>query len=175
MSAAQQYLQRSTRYVFQTGDQTLMRFADMDTRGVKHSAAIRNLSETGLAFTFSSETEYAAMPDEGEVLKIEFAIPGRKMIACFATVVRIEMKNEWDPEWGDRGYFIVGLQFRNLPTLHLRAIQLGLRGRVDREPEFDWSADRRRHTIAFSLAAVAMPFAMFVMATPMYAWIHWLM
>ncbi len=171
MSAAQRYEKRSARYVFRTSDQTLMRFADMDARGVSHHATVRDLSETGLAFTFGREEKPTSFPDEGDLLKIEFNVPGRKSIACFATVVRVEHVNDWDPDWGDRGFTKVALHFRNLPTLHLRTIQLGLKGKVGKELDFDWSQERRRHAFAFAAMTLALALVLFAMATPLSAWI----
>ncbi|MEK7355987.1 MAG: PilZ domain-containing protein, partial [Bdellovibrionota bacterium] len=106
MSAARHYFSRSPRYVFGPEEESQLRFAGMNTRGVIHRAAIRDLSESGIAFALG-QTE---APEEGELLKIEFPVPGRPSIACFATVVRVEARSDWDPEWGDRGHTLIGLQ-----------------------------------------------------------------
>ena len=154
--SARHYIQRQARYVFQTGDSTLVRFAAMETKGITSRAVIRDLSESGVSFTLPlDETD---LPDEGAPLKIEFPIPGRDKIACFATVTRVEQRSEWVPEWGDRGYHLIALKFRHLPTLHLRAIQQGLNGRVDEEQTFH--EIKRAHAFAFAAISVALVICM---------------
>lgn len=163
--AARQYLQRPPRYVFQAGDSSLVRFAPMETRGISARAIIRDLSESGLSFTLPITEPLESLPDEGAPLKVEFPIPGRDQIACFATVMRVEQRSEWVPEWGHRGYHLVALQFRHLPTLHLRAIQHGLQGRVDEESDF--KTLKRPHLLAFTALCGALAVAMLAMAAPL--------
>ena len=101
MSIAHRYFTRAPRYVFQSEDGTLVRFAPMQTKGLISRAVIRDLSETGLSFTLPITEDVVSLPDEGSAIKIEFPIPGSpKGIACFATVVRVEKRTEWMPEWG---------------------------------------------------------------------------
>lgn len=166
MSTARHYFPRSPRYVFGDSDDGVVRFAGMNTRGVIHRAAIRDLSESGLAFALG-ETD---PPEEGELLKIEFPIPGRKNIACFATVIRVEERTEWDPEWGDRGHTLVGLQFRNLPSLHFRALRKGLEGRVTPE-NFDWQRTRRTHALAFTGLSIALLASAWAMTQSPQTWL----
>lgn len=166
MSAARHYFSRSPRYVFGSEDESALRYAGMNTRGIIRRAAIRDLSESGLAFAIG-ETQ---APEEGELLKIEFPIPGRKTIACFATVVRVDKRSEWDPEWGDRGHTLIGLQFRNLPTLHFRAIQRGLEGRVTNE-NFDWQKTRRTHALAFTGLSIALALGAWAMTHSPQTWL----
>jgi hypothetical protein len=166
MSTARHYFTRSPRYVFDHSDESVVRFAGMHTRGIIHRAAIRDLSESGLAFAIG-ETQ---PPEEGELLKIEFPIPGRKNIACFATVIRVEKRSDWDPEWGDRGHTLIGLQFRNLPTAHFRALQKGLDGRVAHE-NFDWQTSRRTHAFAFAGLSLALALGAWAMTQPPQAWL----
>lgn len=81
--------------------------------------------------------------------------------------MRVEQRTEWVPEWGDRGFHLIALQFRHLPTLHLRAIQNGLRGRVHDEHEVSFQSLRRAHAIAFTGLCVALVVSMFAMTTPL--------
>lgn len=96
-----------------------MRYAGMETRGISLKAQILNLSTTGLAFIVDSKHA----PSIGEMLKLEFSLPGGRQIAWFATVVRLERKNEWSPEFGRREYTLVGLRFRQLPAPFEKAIR----------------------------------------------------
>lgn len=168
MSAAHTYTQRSPRYVFQAQDGTLVRFAAMQTKGIASRAVIRDLSESGLSFTVPiTET---SLPDEGFPLKVEFPVPGRGTIACFATVTRVEQREEWVPEWGSRGYHLIALQFRHLPTPHLRAIQKGLQGRVSDEREINLDSVRRSHSIAFIGMGLALTFCFQAMLMTAHQW-----
>ncbi len=161
MGAARSFVQRPSRYIFQAGDSSLVRFAEMETRGISSRAVIRDLSETGLSFTLPISEPVHTLPEEGSPLKVEFPIPGRDQIACFATVMRVEQRSEWVPEWGDRGFHLIALQFRHLPSMHLRAIQHGLQGRVEVEPTFQ--EIKRAHALAFAGLCVALVATMFAM------------
>jgi len=110
-----------------------MRFAGMETRGSSVATQVQDLSETGLSFTIHGELT----PNEGDMLKVEFTVPGRNQIACFATVVRVEERTEWDPTLGDLSYNIVAIQFRNLPAAHHRALRVGLRERTNNNEEME--------------------------------------
>lgn len=167
MSAARHFIPRPPRYVFQASDSSLVRFAAMETRGLSAKAVIRDLSESGLSFTLPITEHVDTLPEEGAPLKVEFPIPGRTQIACFATVTRVEQRTEWVPEWGDRGYHLIALQFRHLPTLHLRAIKSGLEGRGNEEPELDFRTMKRAHGFAFAGLSVALVVCLFAMATPL--------
>jgi hypothetical protein len=172
MSAARNFVQRPSRYIFQTSDSSLVRFAPMETRGISARAIIRDLSESGLSFTLPITEAIETLPEEGAPLKVEFPIPGRDQIACFATVMRVEQRTEWVPEWGDRGFHLIALQFRHLPTLHLRAIKTGLQGRVEDEVELSFSSIRRSHAIAFGGISLALIVTMFAMTAPLELFSH---
>jgi hypothetical protein len=172
MSAARHFVQRPPRYIFQAGDSSLVRFAPMETRGISAKAVIRDLSESGLSFTLPITEHVDTLPEEGAPLKVEFPVPGRPQIACFATVTRVEQRSEWVPEWGDRGYHLIALQFRHLPTLHLRAIKNGLEGRVDHEPEFNFQTMKRTHGFAFAGMSLALILCITAMTTSLSQWIQ---
>jgi hypothetical protein len=172
MSAARKFIARPARYIFQASESHLIRFAPMETRGISAKAVIRDLSESGLSFTLPISEPIDMLPDEGEPLKVEFPIPGRAQIACFATVTRVEQRTEWIPEWGDRGYHLIALQFRHLPTLHLRAIQNGLQGRTSEDPELNFQTLKRTHAFAFAGMSIALTMCMFAMATPITTWVQ---
>lgn len=172
MSAAQRYHVRAPRYVLSTEDHRLMRFAAMETRGVSVTTELRNLSESGLAFTLPANEPH---PDEGDMLKIEFTVPGHKQIACFATVVRVEESSEWDPNLGFQGQKIIGLQFRNLPEPFRRALRTNLEGRATSEETTEGASElnalRAKHFRAFAISSVAMLASLYLLAIPMTSWL----
>ena len=83
--------------------------------------------------------------------------------------MRVEQREEWVPEWGNRGYHLIALQFRHLPTLHLRAIKNGLQGRTQNENETSFQSIRRAHAFAFTGICIALVIVMFAMTTSLGA------
>lgn len=132
MSSAARYHPRAPRYVFRPEDESLMRFAGMDTRGITLKARMHDLSTTGLSIIVNSNQA----PEIGQMLKIEFGLPGSRQVAWFATVVRIERKSEWSPDFGHREYTLVGLRFRQLPSAFTKAIKKSIERKVE-DDEFN--------------------------------------
>lgn len=117
------WIPRAPRYELTLRDERRLRFADLRTRNEATYAILRNISESGIAFTTSGQDK----PDEGDVIKIEFVIPDEKQIACFATVTRVDPGENPDAEWGNQPYHVVALQFRNLPDRARYLITRGIR------------------------------------------------
>ena len=159
MSVAYRYFTRSPRYVLQTFDETLLRFASLQTRGQSSSTKVLNLSETGLAFEIHPDDA----PSEGDVLKVEFDVPHQSRIACFATVTRIEP--------GEL-FHLVGLQFRNLPKAYRRLLAQGLKDCVNTELVVDWQNFRRKQLATFAGVSVATLALLFLMTVPTESWIR---
>ena len=168
MSSAARYYQRSPRYIFRPSDKSLMRFAGMENRGQAAEANVHDLSATGLSFLVDG----AVAPMEGDLLKIEFGIPGRKQIAWFATVVRVENRNEWNPETGDRSRILVAIRFRQLPVPFRKAIQKSVTGRIS-ENEEEAAIDLRTQTeplAAFCVFSLALLGAFLLMVQTLPTW-----
>lgn len=120
---------RAPRYVLGPGDNQVVRFSFIDTKGPKATlqTSMVNLSETGLAFLIDP----ILAPELGETIKIEIPIPGSEQIAWFAQVVRIEMyeARQWwffKTDQPDQARVLVGLRFEELPFGHQKAIRKGL-------------------------------------------------
>jgi hypothetical protein len=156
LSSAQRYYLRAPRYVLKSAELRNMRFATMETRGLSTATEVMNLSESGLAF----QLETGRPPEEGDILKVEFPIPGETQIACFATVVRVDEFTDWDPKIGERRFNVVGLKFRHLPDGHRRILRRGLDGRAASENETsaslsDHKGSRTPSRLASRAAALA--------------------
>jgi hypothetical protein len=174
-SGAQAYLARSERYIYRPQDSSIVRFAEMGTKGIASRAVIRDLSDTGLAFMIERSSDDFTL-DSGDMLKIEFTVPGRRQIACFTTVMRVEERSEWDAEWGQKGFLLIALQFRQLPQAHLRAIREGLKNQSSGSSSMNSvmeivspypSAQTNRHSahaVAFIGWSAALAFALYAMA-----------
>jgi hypothetical protein len=171
MSSAARYMPRAPRYVFRPEDERLMRFAEMDTRGSTSRARVHDLSTTGLSFICDGD----AVPFEGDMLKVEFGLPGSKQIAWFATVMRIESRREWDPELGDRIYTLIALKFRELPPAFYRAIEKSV-GNYDQagkshEDQAVFTSPKAEGLATLAFLSFAVVACMALMALPPEIWL----
>jgi len=169
MSAASRYYPRAPRYVFRPQDQRLMRFKGMDVNASASRALTRDLSESGLSFIVDS----GEAPFEGEILKIEFTPPGRRQIAWFALVARVESKIDWDPISGYHNQTVVGLRFRQLSPALTRELQKSLEGRVAfaEKPEYDPRAASRAEIALLTALAFGTLASFVVMTLPPVMWL----
>lgn len=120
------FIPRAPRYVLRPSDEKFLRYAHHDERNRSFTTQIINLSETGIAFLVERESA----PALGDVIKIEFPIPGGEQVAWFARVVRME---EFAPEeWGlnprrlSGDEVMVGIHFLDMPEGHRQSIRKGL-------------------------------------------------
>lgn len=178
MSSAARYHPRAPRYVFRASDHCLMRYAGMDTKGRSSRASIRDLSASGLSFVMSP----GHAPTEGDVLKVEFALPfGQgassslpKQVAWFATVVRVESRLEWQPERGEQIATIIALRFRQLPRRITQAIHRSLHGQTSEangETDLEVSNSSAADQAIFWTLAIVLILAMVLMALPAAVWL----
>lgn len=79
---------------------------------------LANISASGALVEVRETTARARFLDEGEMIKIELAVPERGRFAFFATVARLDPSQKSDDLWE------LGLVFRNVPS--------GLREALDR-------------------------------------------
>jgi hypothetical protein len=85
-SSLAKYHARSPRYVLQPEDNTLIRVAGPKQTPWEETTDIRNISLTGLVFTAANDL----CPSIGEILKIEYSVPGGQKLAGYAMVTRLE-------------------------------------------------------------------------------------
>lgn len=119
---------RAPRYVLRPEDAQLLFFAHSgQPSGSKYPTKILNVSETGIAFLVYKSTA----PQIGDLIKIEFPVPGAEQIAWWARVVRMEEYSS-SPWWRDSDEapssteILVGVNFEHLPLGHRKEIQEGL-------------------------------------------------
>jgi hypothetical protein len=142
----------------QASDKRQLRFAALGDRGTSTFANLRNLSETGLSFT----VDVADAPEEGDVIKAEFTVPGQKQFACFALVTRVELETGSDPEWGDRSRANVAVHFHDLSPAAVRLIQKGLDGKAAQHEDsgdimlMQERAETRRRQALLAASVVAL-------------------
>jgi hypothetical protein len=85
-STLPKYHPRSPRYILQPQDNTLIRVAGPQQVPWEEGTDIKNISLTGLVFTAAADL----CPDIGELMKIEYDVPGSKRMAVYAMVTRLE-------------------------------------------------------------------------------------
>lgn len=108
------YHARSPRYFLNTEDDCLVRVAGPRQVPWEEGTEIRNVSLTGLAFTAPEDL----CPLLGEVIRIQFSVPGGKQMACHAIVTRLEEDRD--------GVMQVGVHFYRLDMSHRIMLAQGL-------------------------------------------------
>lgn len=111
MSAAKTIIPRIPRYNLFTEDDGRVRIAE----GARYDGPIiegrlANLSATGALIELRDSNARLRFLDEGEMIKIELAVPARGRFAFYATVIRLEPSVETPDVWE------LALLFRNLPS-----------------------------------------------------------
>lgn len=126
------YHGRSPRYILNTLDDSLIRVAGPRQMPWEEGTDIKNISLTGLAFTAPSDL----CPLLGEVIKIQFEVPGADPMACYAVVTRI------DPLKAQK--MLVGVHFYKLEMAQRIALAQGLSLKLKAQLDQENVADRSR-------------------------------
>ncbi len=88
------YHARSPRYILDTTENNLVRFSGAQRVSWEEKTLLKNISLTGLSFMAPQDLS----PQLGEIIKIQFEVPGSTMMACYAVVTRIELISEFENE-----------------------------------------------------------------------------
>ncbi|MBC7456708.1 MAG: PilZ domain-containing protein, partial [Bdellovibrionaceae bacterium] len=104
------YHARAPRYVLDTIDNNLIRLSGAERRSWEESTEIKDISLTGVSFTAPSDLS----PQLGEMIKIQFSVPGSEQMACHAVVIRIEKLTPYENLIGVHFYKLERLQRLNL-------------------------------------------------------------
>ena len=105
---------RSPRYILNTEDDSLVRVAGPRQVPWEEGTEIKNVSLTGLAFTAPEDL----CPILGEIIKIQFLVPGARQMASHAIVTRLDVQNN--------ATILVGLHFYKMEMGHRVALAQGL-------------------------------------------------
>ena len=92
MTQLAKYHGRAPRYVLNTEDNNLIRYSGSERWSWEEKTEIRNVSLTGLSFIAPADLS----PIIGEIIKIQFVIPGSKQMACYAIVIRIDSDSNFE-------------------------------------------------------------------------------
>lgn len=110
MTQLAKYHGRAPRYVLNTEDNNLIRYSGSERWTWEEKTEIRNVSLTGLSFVAPSDLS----PMIGEIIKIQFVIPGSKQMACYAIVIRIDADSDFENSIAVHFYKLDRLQRINL-------------------------------------------------------------
>jgi hypothetical protein len=104
------YHARAPRYILDTEDNSLIRLSGAEQLAWEENTELRDVSLTGLSFTAPQDLS----PQIGEVIKIQFSVPGSQQMACFAVVIRIEKLDSFENQIGVHFYKLDRTQRLNI-------------------------------------------------------------
>lgn len=125
------YHARSPRYILDTQDNSLIRFSGAERLPWEEKTELRNVSLTGLSFVCASDLS----PQLGEIIKIQFAVPGAESMACYAIVIRISAEGPHANE--------VAVHFYKLDRIQRINLVQGLANKMDTK-KFNLDGDNER-------------------------------
>ncbi len=117
------YHARAPRYILDTEDNHLIRLSGAERRPWEENTEIRDISLTGLSFTASSDLS----PQLGEIIKIQFSVPGSEQMACYAVVIRIDAIGEFEN--------LIGVHFYKLDRVQRLNLVQGLAHKIQKRNE----------------------------------------
>lgn len=160
---ARKWFSRAPRYVLRPEDNQFIRFANQRNR-VGAGIEILNISKTGMAFT----VHRSQSPRIGEVVMVEFEVPGENQMACYARVVRLEEASTKSVS--------VGVHFINLQRGQIRNLSSGLRKKFDEleaqqnriqfRRKLNWLKENIRLGILYIACILALVFVFYYLTQP---------
>ncbi len=117
------YHARAPRYILNTDDNHLIRLSGAERRSWEENTEIKDISLTGLSFTASADLS----PQLGEIIKIQFSVPGSEQMACYAVVIRIDSITEYEN--------IVGVHFYKLDRVQRLNLVQGLAHKIQKSTD----------------------------------------
>ena len=115
------YHARAPRYILNTQDESLIRLSGAEQLSWEENTELRDVSLTGLSFTAPQDLS----PQIGEVIKIQFSVPGSQQMACYAVVIRIEKLGLLDN--------LIGVHFYKLDRTQRLNIVQGLSPKIKKQ------------------------------------------
>lgn len=115
------YHARAPRYILNTEDNSLVRLSGAEQFSWEEKTELRDVSLTGLSFLAQQDLS----PQIGEVIKIQFSVPGSQQMACYAVVIRIEKINQFDN--------LIGVHFYKLDRTQRLNLVHGLADKVQKK------------------------------------------
>lgn len=150
MTNLAQYVARSPRYILQPHDNTLIRVAGPHQVPWEEGTSIQNVSLSGLAFTAPADL----CPIIGEIIKIQFEVPGREQMACLAMVIRLQKIQN--------SQMLVAVKFVKVEMPQRLLIAQSLASKLKEQIESEeassrelwWQSKKTRSVMAFAFACL---------------------
>lgn len=155
------YHARSPRYFLNTEDDCLVRVAGPRQVPWEEGTEIRNVSLTGLAFTAPEDL----CPLLGEVIRIQFSVPGGKQMACHAIVTRLEEDHA--------GVMQVGVHFYRLDMSHRIMLAQGLSRKFREQMSRRGALPQKKTGVALAAASLGLVSALWLWSTLMLMLLLW--
>jgi len=156
------YHARSPRYTLNTQDNSLVRFSGAERFSWEEKTELMNVSLTGLSFTAPQDLS----PQIGEIIKIQFEVPGAEMMACYAIVTRVAEYNSFENE--------IAVHFYKLDRIQRINLVQGLAQKIDlNQKKKQKNFDDRKATSSNSTTAKNQDHAlyMFLMLASILGWL----
>ena len=151
------YHARAPRYILNTEDNSLIRLSGAEQLSWEEKTELRDVSLTGLSFLAPQDLS----PQIGEVIKIQFSVPGSEQMACYAVVIRIEKINQFDN--------LIGVHFYKLDrTQRLNLVQ-GLSDKV--QAKDSGGIQQRKITNVISIVGLVLTLACWLFLMKIYFFI----
>lgn len=120
-------LDRAPRYVLDAADGKIVRVAPRNRRKNQiYHLEIVDVSETGMSFIVN----WNYLPQIGEILKVEFPVPGEenppRKVAWFAKVIRLEGQGERPDSMRHFSGIKIAVEFIDMPPGHIKTLKTGL-------------------------------------------------
>lgn len=147
------YHARAPRYILNTQDNSLIRLSGAEQLSWEEKTELRDVSLTGLSFVAPQDLS----PQIGEVIKIQFSVPGSEQMACYAVVIRIEKINQFDN--------MVGVHFYKLDRTQRLNLVHGLAEKIQRD---DPTLRQKKITHAISITGLILTLACWLFLMKIY-------
>lgn len=132
MTSLARYHSRSPRYILDASDNHLIRLSGADRLAWEESTTLKNVSLTGLSFSAPRDLS----PQLGEIIKIQFQVPGSQMMACYGLVIRIETSNDFENDIAIHFYKLDRIQRVNLVQGLAQKITTEIRPKSNKPPSY---------------------------------------
>lgn len=157
-SSLAKYHARQPRYILQPHDNTFIRVAGPKQLPWEEGTEIRNISLSGLSFMAPSDL----CPIVGEVIKIQFEVPGKTQMACHGLVTRLEPVGHHS--------MLVGIQFIKMEMPQRLALLQGLAQKLKDQQSRNEKQTQSNYTRQLMLSLVYMWPQWLVMGSAFAAW-----
>lgn len=147
------YHARAPRYILDTDDNSLIRLSGATEHSWEEKTELRDLSLTGLSFVAPQDLS----PQIGEVIKIQFSVPGSDQMACYGVVIRLEKINQFDN--------MVGIHFYKLDRLQRVNLVQGLTSKIHNN---NVTARQKRLTHTISIVGLVLTLACWLFLMKVY-------